>query len=138
MIDASVFVPGTPEPKGSTKSFATKTGKVVTTNDNPDTKPWQATVASFVRQEIGSAIVYPEGAVRIDLTFVMPRRSAEPKRFTPPHTRKPDLDKLVRAILDALSGLIYTDDNQVTCVNSSKRTAAIGEQPGVFILWEED
>lgn len=133
-----IFVPGEPQPKGSTKSFATKTGKVVTTNDNPDTKPWQAVVASFVRQSIGPTIVYPEGAVRIDLSFVMKRRAAEPKRITPPHTRKPDLDKLVRAILDSLTGLIYTDDNQVTCVYSNKRTADIGEQPGVHIRWEED
>jgi len=136
IIGHYVFVPGEVQPKGSTKSFATKTGKIVTTDDNPDTKPWQAVVASFVRQVAGPIIVYPEGPVRLDLSFVMKRRVAEPKRVTPPHTRKPDLDKLVRAILDSLTGLIYADDNQVTCVNCDKYTAAIGEQPGVHIFWE--
>jgi len=133
-----VFVPGEPQPKGSTRSFVAKTGKVVTTADNPDTKPWQGVIATFVRQEIGSTISIPTGPVSLDLEFVMPRRKAEPKRVTPAHTRKPDLDKLTRAVLDAIKGLAYTDDNQVVqFTHLTKRTAEIGEQPGVWIVWAE-
>jgi len=134
----TVFVPGEPQPKGSTRAFVNKrTGRANVTNDNADTKPWQATVASFVRDNIGSAIPIPEGQVWIGLEFVMPRRKAEPKRVTPAHTRKPDVDKLARAILDSLTGLIYADDAQVVgFTRLFKRTAEIGEQPGVHIEWE--
>jgi crossover junction endodeoxyribonuclease RusA len=135
VLTGSVFVPGEAQPKGSTRSFR-KGAKVVTINDNPDTKPWQSQVSSFVRDETGPTIAIPTGPVLLALEFILPRRKAEPKRVTPPHTRKPDLDKLTRAVLDALTGLVYTDDNQVTAINpSTKRTADIGEQPGVFITW---
>jgi crossover junction endodeoxyribonuclease RusA len=97
--------------------------------------PWRDTVASFVREEVGDSIPFPTEPVAVEMSFFMPRRAAEPKRTTPAHTRKPDLDKLQRAILDSLTGIVFTDDSQVTRVTGSKRTAAIGEQPGVFIFW---
>jgi hypothetical protein len=62
-----------------------------------------------------------------------PRRVAEPKRTTPPHVRRRDLSKLVRAAEDALIGVLFTDDSQVTRITSEKRTCAMGEQPGVHI-----
>ena len=97
--------------------------------------PWRADVAAHVRAAIGNGIVFPTGPVQLRLQFVMPRRVAEPKRKTPPHTRKPDGDKLVRAIFDALTGLVYTDDAQVIEFSACKRTAAIGEQTGAYITW---
>lgn len=129
-----VFVPGTPTPQGSAKAYIVK-GRARVTGDNPKTMPWRADVAAHVRSEIGPTIAIPEGPVVLTLSFVMPRRKAEPKRITPPHTRKPDLDKLSRAVMDALSGLVYTDDAQVIALDADKATALIGEQPGVHIAW---
>ena len=43
----------------------------------------------------------------------------------------PDLDKLIRAVLDSLTGIVYRDDAQVWSVVASKRYA---EQPGVDIV----
>lgn len=34
---------------------------------------------------------------------------------------KPDLDKLIRAVLDALTGIVYLDDSQVIGIHASKR-----------------
>jgi crossover junction endodeoxyribonuclease RusA len=139
----AVFVPGTPAPQGSAKAFVVnskKTGKprAVVTHDNENTVPWRAIVSVYIREAVGSGIVYPAGPVAVTLRFVMPRRKAEPKRVTPPHTRKPDSDKLTRACLDSMTGLVFTDDAQVTCIDARKRTARIGEQPGVHISWSED
>ena len=136
-MSGQLFIPGTPIPQGSTKAFMPKGGRFpVVTSDNPKTKPWRADVAGHVRGAIGPGIVYPDGPVSVGCVFVMPRRAAEPKRVTPPHTRKPDLDKLLRAVLDALSGLVFTDDSQVNEFHrAGKRTAAIGEQPGLDLSW---
>lgn len=134
MIPGGLFVPGTPEPQGSTRSFVVK-GRAVTTSDNPDVKPWRAVISAYIRDSIGPVIVHPTGPVSLGLLFVMPRRKGEPKRITPPHTRRPDADKLVRAVLDALTGLVYTDDSQVVEIHARKRTAEIGEMPGVTIEW---
>jgi len=41
-----------------------------------------------------------------------------------------DVDKLARACLDAMSGVAYTDDKQVTHLFASK---AKGAEPGVVI-----
>ena len=136
----AVFVPGTPAPQGSAKAFVVKTkaGKTraVVTHDNENTIPWRSLVSVFISEAVGSmSIVYPKEPVKLDLSFVMPRRKAEPKRVTPPHTRKPDSDKLARAVCDAITGLIYTDDAQIVDLHAAKRTAEIGEQPGVHIEW---
>ena len=134
-LPACVFVPGEAQPKGSTRAYIVK-GHARVTADNKNTKPWQAIVAAFVRAATGPTIAIPEGPVALGMEFVLKRRAAEPKRVTPPHTRKPDLDKLARAVMDGLKGLVYADDNQVTHIPLLvKRTAEIGEQPGVHIWW---
>ena len=74
-----------------------------------------------------------DGPVSVALTFVMPR----PQRAKPgtPATKRPDLDKLVRAVLDALvMGAAMRDDSQVTRIIATKRLAEPGEQPRVDIL----
>jgi crossover junction endodeoxyribonuclease RusA len=131
------FVAGIPVPKGSTRAFVVK-GRAVTTNANAKTKPWQQSVEWVVRDEVGrltgGRILYPKpDAVSLALRFVLPRRNSEPKRITPPHTRKPDLDKLTRSVMDALTGVAYDDDSQVTELLVQKDTAKVGQQPGVEI-----
>jgi Holliday junction resolvase RusA-like endonuclease len=37
-----------------------------------------------------------------------------------PHTSKPDIDNLVKAILDALNGVAFNDDSQIWEIQSSK------------------
>jgi len=38
----------------------------------------------------------------------------------PRHVGKPDIDKLCRAVLDALTGIAYADDSQVVALDASK------------------
>jgi Holliday junction resolvase RusA-like endonuclease len=70
----------------------------------------------------------------IELEFVMPRPTGTPKRSTPPAIKRPDLDKLVRAVLDALgSAGLWRDDSQVTHLETVKRLAEVNEAPGCVI-----
>jgi Holliday junction resolvase RusA-like endonuclease len=46
-------------------------------------------------------------------------------------TTKPDLDKLARAVLDALTGVYYLDDAQVVSLDLQK--AYTHGAPGVYI-----
>jgi Holliday junction resolvase RusA-like endonuclease len=50
------------------------------------------------------------------------------------HTIKPDLTKLVRAVEDALTGVIWKDDSQVSSACSLKQYAPFGSKPGVRII----
>jgi Holliday junction resolvase RusA-like endonuclease len=128
------FIPGTPRPQGSAKAFIVG-GKAHITSANPQLNPWRADIHAAVRATIGGEITYPTGPVLLNLEFRLPRRITEPKRSTPAHTRKPDLDKLCRAAIDAIIGLIVTDDAQITGITAGKRTAERSEQPGMLIAW---
>ena len=130
------FIPGVPVPQGSKRGFINAHGHVAIVDANTKARPWRADITAHVRDTIGPAILYPaEHPVALTMEFIMPRRAAEPKRVTPPHIRKPDTDKLSRAVLDALAGVVYAQDQQVTTMHASKRTAQIGEQPGLRVGW---
>jgi crossover junction endodeoxyribonuclease RusA len=51
--------------------------------------------------------------------------------------KKNDLDKLVRSTLDALSGIAFIDDCQVTNLSASKRYCNEDEVVGADILINE-
>jgi len=52
-----------------------------------------------------------------------------------PATRPSDLDKLVRAVLDALTGIVWKDDAQVVAL---KATKVQGVTPGVEVEATEE
>ena len=55
--------------------------------------------------------------VKITISFYMPR----PKTVKRPYPSvAPDLDKLVRAVLDGLTGVAYEDDGQVVQIHAQK------------------
>ena len=67
--------------------------------------------------------------------------AVKPGEPTPPHTVKPDWwDNLMKPCLDALKGLFFNDDAQITSplpgYPCGKRFAEIGEQPHISIAIE--
>jgi crossover junction endodeoxyribonuclease RusA len=90
---------------------------VALTSANTKTEPWRQEVAAAALKAKVPHIAL--GGVRIAIVFHMPRPSSRPKRFTVPDKR-PDLDKLVRAILDALTSIAFRDDAQVCDLRASK------------------
>lgn len=52
-----------------------------------------------------------------------------------PTSRNGDLDNIAKSILDALNGLVYEDDSQVTMLMISKQ---YGADPYVVVSFEED
>lgn len=133
------FVPGVPVPKGSAKAFINKrTGRAIVTQTNRDKQqPWASLIA-FVAKEKGGAII--DGPVSLTVHFFMPRpknhygtgkNSAVLKTEAPlNHTSKPDLDKLLRCVKDALTGVVWNDDSQVCWVECRKQYS---KQPGATI-----
>jgi len=62
-----------------------------------------------------------EGAVNMNIIFAFRRpKSLSKKERTVPKTTKPDIDNLTKAILDALNGIAWKDDAQVTQINVHK------------------
>jgi crossover junction endodeoxyribonuclease RusA len=68
------------------------------------------------------------------LEFIRPRPKRHPKSYTKPCTSAPDLDKMIRAVGDALTNVVYADDSQIVELSRVvKRYAEIDEPPGVNI-----
>lgn len=124
----SFTVPGLPQPQGSSRAFVTKAGKAVVTSANPKLRSWRLDVATAARA------VWPGGPytgpvlLYLDFQFSRPKghygsgKNAQVLKASAPvaHTQKPDLDKLTRATLDALKGILYRDDSQVDGLRATK------------------
>lgn len=126
-------VDGEPQPKGSTKAYyIAKLGRARVTEDNRKSRPWAALVRDAAAQVVGEALAFPRGVpVRLSIVFTMPRPVSLPKRVVAP-TKKPDLDKLARAVKDALTGVVWQDDSQVVELVARKRYACGTERPGAL------
>lgn len=114
MTEVTFEVAGVPAPQGS--KVRTKWG---VREDNPATRPWRSAVA----WEATAAMQGREpltGPLALEVVFFFPRpkthfytgKRAEVQRETAPvfHTSKPDVDKLLRAIGDSLTGIVARDD----------------------------
>ncbi|OBA58655.1 hypothetical protein A5777_05945 [Gordonia sp. 852002-10350_SCH5691597] len=131
----SVFVPGVPAPQGSKSFKGRRGGKAILIESSKAVGPWRERVALAAHS---NAPGLSDGPVGIDLTFILPRPKSTPKRKpTPPATKRPDIDKLARAILDALTGVWFTDDSTVIDLRATKRIAEPDETTGVLITIKE-
>lgn len=133
----SFFVPGIPVAKGSLRAFTRRGGGVGVEEGNADkVRPWMSSI-SLAARDAGTTAT--DGPIRVGMTFVFPRpkghfNSKGLVRGTAPaaHTKKPDIDKLIRAVLDALTGVAFADDSQVVTLEpASKRYARETTPPGL-------
>ena len=127
MTYIELVVEGNPVPQGSFRHIGN--GRIIAAN--PKLNTWRDTIATQVAQQTHHRLI--EGSIRVDLVFTLPR----PKTVTRDRpTTKPDLDKLIRATLDAISleryCQILKDDSLVTDLHAAKRYAD-HTQPGVRI-----
>ena len=103
------------------RAFMPKRGKFpIVTADNAKTKPWRQEIAGACLAEL------PEGEAagsnvpfRVAIGFFFERPKSVNKRISDKVTR-PDLDKLARAVLDALTGIAFVDDSQVVDLHCTK------------------
>jgi len=138
------FVAGEPHPKGSTRGFyIKKLDRVVTTNANKDTKTWEirvaheAQAAESKRDKAWS--LSKEEAYDIGLEFYFQRPQSYPKKWRFEMTVTPDIDKLIRAVLDGLKNVLLFDDSQVISLSVIKEYAGefVEGKPGVFVHIEK-
>lgn len=99
-------------------------------DDSQALSRWRTAVGLFARRNLGRTPAPKHTPVGIDLVFYIERpRTVD--RASP--AVPPDIDKLSRAILDALTNIAYVDDGQVVALSARKRYAADARQVGVVI-----
>lgn len=126
----ATFVAGQPAPQGSKRHV----GHGVMVESSKAVKPWRESIRQALLDDAGLPRATFDGAVIVELRFVLRRPASTPKRKTPPAVKRPDIDKLARAVLDAVgSAGVWRDDSQVTQLTAMKRLAAIDETPGLHL-----
>lgn len=126
---------GTPQPQGSTRVFMVA-GRPRITTDNDRLKPWRKAIVNAAWQAIEEHRWEATAeAVAVTLTFRLPRGKTVTRALP---TVRPDLDKLIRAVLDSLTTAgVYNDDSQVIRLAVGKFYAAEGTDPGVHVTITE-
>jgi crossover junction endodeoxyribonuclease RusA len=125
----SFFVAGQPQPKGSTRAFVVK-GHAVTTSSNRNLKTWELRIAHEAQAKVPEGFCDGESAYTVDCKFYFARPKSYSKNYSYCHIKRPDVDKCLRAVMDALTGICWHDDAQVCVAFSEKRYR---ETPGVDI-----
>lgn len=133
-------VQGRPVPQGSLRAFKAKSGAVVTPQQ-PKVLKWRADI----RAGINDLGVEPSGSafhVDVAFSFRRPNNHHTSKGFLKTgapryHTQAPDVDKLLRAVLDALTGVVWHDDKQVAYVRGHKQWSERDEATITITALEE-
>lgn len=124
MDSFSFFVPGEPITEGSTKAFTSGQRVVVTHDRGPELTAWRIKVAHAAEAAAQDAGWEPryDGPVAVTAAFFLPRPKSAKKRLVP-HV-KPDLDKLIRAVGDALAPYkqpgVLKDDSRIVTWRATK------------------
>lgn len=137
-------VPGKPVPQGGMRAFA-KGNKAFITHSKPkEIGDYRARVALAAQMSEAKPL---DGPVELAATFFFDRpkshygtgKNARVLKASAPRypTGRPDLDKVERALLDALSGICFHDDSQVVEMNTAKAYALDGEGASTVVsLWD--
>lgn len=120
---------GLPQPQGSKTAFV-RAGRAVLVEGRRTAARAQFAMWRQAVQTAASDWLRSQGApapldvpLRVSMVFHLPRPRSTPRRVVWP-AKRPDLDKLTRAVFDALTGLLFTDDSRICAVEARKVFAA--------------
>lgn len=117
-MEIRFFVDGKPAPQGSKRAF--KVGNRVNLVEMSKTLPeWRRRVTEAAKQAMGAK---PPTVAPIALTVIFRLPKPAKPKWPIPATR-PDLDKLLRSVNDAMTGIVYVDDSQIVTIVAEKRYA---------------
>ena len=123
------FCPGIPRSQGSKTLGRTKEGRSYMREASGSVHRWRKAVSTAALVAFRPRLQPHGGPVAVPLCFTSPppKSSNHPPY---PTKRNGDLDKLTRAVLDALTGIVLVDDSAVQWITASK---CWGEAPGVHV-----
>ena len=128
-----IWIPGDPKTKGSWVPMETSAGIKFRPAGKGASKWYKDAERAIGEQwEHGKL----EGPIKTRFLFLLPRRKTVKRKF-PISKYDGDVDKLVRALFDAMTGVVYNDDSQVVDVAASKRYAD-NSAPGVWVYISTD
>lgn len=137
-----LHVTGTPAPKGSSRAMNIGgKARLIASSSSANARK-QAAWHKAVQSSVAPNVVPIDGPVCVAMTLRLARprnhygtgRNANVVKPTAPGWPLvcPDIDKLVRCTLDALTGLAFVDDSRIVSVNATK---VYGEPGAEIRVW---
>lgn len=104
-------VHGTPAPQGSKRAFRLPNGRINLVESSKAVEPWREDVRNAALRKRDEGVERFDGPLRLRMIFTIAKPASAPRRRRSWPSKKPDLDKLMRSTLDALTqaGLIADD-----------------------------
>ena len=134
ILSVSFFVPGQPVGKGRPR--AAKRGSHIQLYTPEKTSSYESLVATAAHGAMrGAEPIRGACHVDMDIRLMVPmswsakRRNQALDGLVFP-TKKPDLDNILKAVFDAINGIVWEDDVQAVYVQAVKRYSAV---PGVHV-----
>ena len=121
------LIKGIPKAQGRPR-FA-RMGKYVKTYDPKESRVYKENVAAQIVARNPQYIA--DDAINVALRFFLPRPKSLKKSIVR-HVKKPDVDNLAKACLDAMKGVVWRDDSQIDVLLISK--CYTYHDPGVVIF----
>jgi Holliday junction resolvase RusA-like endonuclease len=126
----SFTVIGRPQPAGSKKAFRhPHTGRIIVTDDAKKSRPWKQEIAAVAAEHAPEQLL--AGPLMLVVYFYVARpkghygsgRNAMHVKPSAPEfpTVRPDVTKLLRALEDACTGILWRDDAQIVDQYAFKR-----------------
>jgi crossover junction endodeoxyribonuclease RusA len=126
MAQLEIEVFGEPASQGSHSVIH---GRIVQVNSAKH-KRWRNAVAFAALDLVTEGWELLDEPLELSVVFYLPRPKTVQDRAYP--AVMPDVDKLLRAVFDSLSGVIYVDDSRIITVSAQKRYAD-DRGPGALI-----
>lgn len=111
--DFTFVIPGKPTPLQRARAH---NGRVVDTPRNRLTKHTIAQEAALVMRSLGIKTFTGPVTIEVYFCFEQPKRNKYPY-----HVSRPDIDNLLKMVLDGLNGVAFADDAQVWHVTMGKQ-----------------
>lgn len=105
------------------------------------TADYERKIASYYQQSSKAFKFDKDQAICVSIVFGMPIPKSTPKSRKQAmaqgiirHTKRPDIDNLAKAVLDALNGVAWDDDSQIVKLTASKEYSV---EPYVYLYIHE-
>jgi Holliday junction resolvase RusA-like endonuclease len=129
----------TGNPRGKGRPRATMRGAHASMYTDAKTRAYEASVKRLALAAM-AGVPPLEGALSVSLRFRMPIPKSATKKAKAamsagetPHTSKPDIDNLQKALLDGMNGAVFRDDSQIVRAFTTK---IYSDKPGVDVRVE--
>jgi Holliday junction resolvase RusA-like endonuclease len=135
MNELIINIPGNPISKKRPR-FARR-GKFVTTYNAQESE--EGKFICLMQSQLNGHKPIPAGTpIKLNIRFFMPIPSSisqKKRNLLCAHTKKPDLDNLIKFVKDCFNGIVWNDDSQVSSIEALKMYAD-NPQTVVTVMWE--